>query len=213
MKLNRRQLRKIIRESLIINEAKDQFQLPEQEKDKLIAGIDWKTCDLPDAAAWQGYTNTIYGWSKKKGKSTEVAKQQFEGAVTVPIYWEALVLTADTWVKKEARKLETHDWWHYNSGYKKPGGYVEFYNKHAGGRDMHSKEFNKLFLDTFLNAYKEGMLGSKGNPAIQARASDAHMKVERANMENYLDKTIQFYIEKGCIPPEFNGWFSDNRIQ
>lgn len=206
MKLNRRQLRKIIRESLIINEAKDPFQLSEQEKDKLMAGIDWKTCDLPDAAAWQGYTNTIYGWSKKKGKSPEVAKQQFEGAVTVPIYWEALVKTADAWVKKYIKELEAGDWWHYNSGYKKPGGYVEFYKKHSGGRDMHSKEFNKLFLDTFLAAYKEGMAAS-GMAKGRARASDANMKAERANMENYLDKTIQFYIEKGCIPPEFNAWF------
>ena len=204
MIITRKQLRRIIKESLnLVTEAADPFSLSDQEKDKLIAGIDWAACQLPDASNWQGYTKRVYGWSKK-AKSTTVAKQQFVGAVTVPVYWESLVLTADTWVKDLAMQQETHDWWDYSSGY---DNYVKFYNNYAKGKKVHSREFNELFLDTFMDAYKSGMDAAKGRNVVDL-STPSNMAKEKARMEEYLNKTIQHYIEKGCIPEEARPLFN-----
>lgn len=208
MKITRRQLRRLIRESLdLVTEAYIESERLSDDAVRLagMKKINWAKCGLPDAAAWQTYTANSVKQSMKKS-DINAANQQFEGAVTVPIYWESLVMTADAWVEKEAAVLETHDWWHYNSGFKKPGGYVEFYTKHAGGGDMHAKEFNKLFFDTFMTAYKEGMV-SGHSMAAKKRATPAALSALRKDMEAYLAQQIQAYIDDACIPPEFGAWF------
>tara|TARA_Y100000114_G_scaffold46099_1_gene41817 strand:- start:3174 stop:3872 length:699 start_codon:yes stop_codon:yes gene_type:complete len=197
MKLSRRQLKRIIEQTIApsIQSEPVLTKLKKIEKisgvdlgtysnpanrQKLISQIDWVKCSLPDAQNWTGYTQRAYKMSLKTGGNE--GAQQFLGAITVPIRWEGLV-EASQELTKMLQALagdEVPDgWFDARSGY---DSYVKFYQSVAKGRDVHSVEFNKMFFDYFVSELRElvngfkalrfnmpSAAGSKGGPVLKGK--------------------------------------------
>ena len=174
MRITKRELRKLIRESIKLQESINSVtNLSEEERKELIDSIDWAGCGLPDGAKWQQYTIKTYETSKKNRKSKpQISDEQYLGCLTVPIRWTALTETREKMLKKFQINIGKDRYttlvgleldpinFPFDANY---GSFVKYYKEIAKGTKVHSEEFNKQFLTEFLNAVREALPTSQYN--------------------------------------------------
>jgi hypothetical protein len=196
VKITRRQLRRLIRESLdLVTEAYIEYERMTDDPAQLanMKKIDWSKCGLPDAAAWQTYTANSVKQSMKKS-DINAANQQFAGAMLVPPLWESVAQIGQDTVEQISGILEiSGDWWPYESGY---SSYVDYWKAQSKskGRDIHAPEFMKIFVDEFMNAYQGALKTSKNkgkqaeydNPTAIKGTRTTLMSTFATKFQNYL---------------------------